>query len=153
MTSIVKSNSGSLPKTFTGLVDNFFQEGISTILNDNFWNVGGLSLSQQVPVNIKETNTAYELQVVAPGLKKQDFKLNLADDMLTISFEQKPEDYEEGTKWVRNEYRLRSFERNFHLDETVDDSNISAKYLDGVLTITIPKKREVQKIVQNITVQ
>lgn len=129
-----KSNYGILPRTVNSLMEDIFFNGF----NKNTAETTGY----HVPVNIKETDASYDLHVVAPGLKKEDFKISVDKNMLTISFEQQEENKEVATdgKWLRNEYRMRSFKRNFTLNEKVDTAAISAKYNDGVLLITLPKK-------------
>jgi HSP20 family protein len=96
------------------------------------------------PVNIKETEKSYELHLVAPGLKKEDFKISIDRNILNISFEHKTEQKEQGQpeegKWLRSEYRTRSFKRSFTLNEKIDVANIAAKYADGVLVVTLNKK-------------
>src|SRR5437763_8822901 len=97
MTNIIKRNNGnsSMPSTFTGLVDQLFQDNLSRFFTDDFWGSSGVSRSSQVPVNIKETDKTYEMELVAPGLKKEDLKLNVSNDMLTVSFEHKEENNQE----------------------------------------------------------
>jgi HSP20 family protein len=88
-------------------------------------------------------------------LKKEDFHIDLNKDLLTISFEHREENKEE-TKdegYLRNEYRMHSFSRSFRLDDTVDVNNIGARYQDGILHMTLPKKEGAQKISKSIQVQ
>lgn len=98
----------------------------------------------RVPVNIRETDAAYALEVVAPGLKKEDFQVNMTREMLTVSFERQEENKEEDERqgYVRNEFRMQSFQRSFHLDDSVDANNVNARYADGILQIAVPKKEE-----------
>ncbi len=137
----IKSHYGFSPRAINGLFDGF-----SKAFNDESW--AGIT----VPVNIKETDKEYELHLVAPGLKKEDFKISLDKNILNISFEQKEEAKEEGAKWLRNEYRFRSFKRSFTLNEKVNSSAISAKYNDGILNISLPKKENVEASTQEISV-
>jgi HSP20 family protein len=139
---------------FNNLVDDFFNE-FPTLFNEGFnksaWN--GF-----VPVNVKESNGAYLLEVVAPGFEKNDFKVNVDANILTVSVEKKIEDKNEpGTgepeRQVRNEYHYRSFKRSFTLDEKIDASKIDAKYVNGVLTLNLPKKAEVKEAAKEITIQ
>src|SRR5262245_10157065 len=88
-----------------------------------------------IPVNIKETKDDYQLEVVAPGMDKNDFNVNIEKNILTISAEKKTEVKEEDKKQIRKEYHYRSFKRSFTLDENVDAEKIDAKYLNGVLTL------------------
>jgi len=105
-----------------------------------------------VPVNILETEKNYELHVVAPGLKKDDFKISLDKNLLSISFEHNEEQNAQEGKWIRSEYRTRSFKRTFTMNEKVDSAQISAKYNDGVLVVNLPKKENVAATAQQISV-
>ncbi len=140
-----KRNFGIMPNSFGGLIEGFLENGLPNVKSD-FW------YTSSAPVNIKETDTAYELHLVAPGLKKDDFKLNLEQNILTISFEQKEESKETTDKWIRNEYHHRSFKRSFTMNEKVNASGITAKYEDGILYVTLPKRENEEKTSQQITV-
>ncbi|MBA3829060.1 MAG: Hsp20/alpha crystallin family protein [Taibaiella sp.] len=137
-----KKHFGYLP---TGLLEGFFQAG-----HDGF--KAGANFSA-TPVNIQETDKAYELQLIAPGLKKEDFKLSMDGDILNISYDHKAETTEQKeVKWVRNEYKFRSFKRSFTINDAVDSNSIGATYADGILFVTLPKKEVSEPKVQNITV-
>ena len=132
------------PRTIGGFIEDMFQNGWSRFNEEVSAFV--------VPVNIQETDKAYELQVVAPGLKKEDIKVNLDRNVLTISYEHKEETKEENAKWLRSEHRMRSFKRSFTLNDKVDAGNIAAKYNDGILYVTLPKKEVNEPGAQEITV-
>ena len=106
-----------------------------------------------VPVNIKETEKNYSIDVVAPGFDKADFKVSLDQDILTISAEKKDEVKKEGEKEIRREHSSRSFKRSFTLDEKIDAAGIEAKYVNGVLTLNLPKKEEVKTASKEISIQ
>ena len=93
-------------------------------------------------VNIKETEGNYIVEMASPGMKKEDFKINLEEDILSISAEIKAEAEEKGEKFTRKEFSFSSFKRDFTLPETADKENITANYFDGILNITIAKKEE-----------
>ena len=105
-----------------------------------------------MPVNIQETDKTYELHVIAPGLKKEDFKLGIEKNILNISFEQKEENKEQAGKWIRSEYQMKSFKRSFTLNEKIEASGIAAKYADGVLIVSLPKKEIAEPTAQEIPV-
>lgn len=158
MNTIVKRNNGGVQKTapsFSGLVDQIFQDNLSRFFDDDFWGFNGLNRKANVPVNVRETDKAYEMELVAPGLKKEDFRINVSNDMLTVSFEHKEENNEQGKDggWLRREYRTQSFTRSFNLDDTVDTNGIAARYNDGILHLTLPKKEEAQKLSRQIDIQ
>jgi HSP20 family protein len=108
-----------------------------------------------VPVNVRETDKEYQMDVVAPGCKKEDFNINISNNLLTVTFEQKEEKNQqnEDEGWVRNEYKKRSFSRSFSLDDTVDANKISASYTDGILRLVLPKNEKGQKITRNIDIK
>ncbi|KAA5537511.1 Hsp20/alpha crystallin family protein [Taibaiella lutea] len=93
-----------------------------------------------MPVNIKEQDANFNIEVIAPGVAKEDFSIQVNDKVLSISFEQKEEEDKEEGKWLRKEYKVRSFKRNFTLGEKVDAEKISANHNNGILTLTLPKK-------------
>jgi HSP20 family protein len=128
---------------------------LSRFFDDDFWGFDGKLTSGQVPVNVRETDSTYELEVAAPGLKKEDFKVSISDNMLTVSFEHKEENKEENKSegYLRQEYRTQSFMRSFTLDDTVDADNIKAQYKDGMLQLSVPKKEDAQKITKNIEIK
>ena len=130
-------------------LDNFFNEIPAFFKDDSAtdnWNGG-------MPVNIKETDENYLLEVFAPGMDKNDFKVNLEKNLLTISAEKKNEVKDEKEKQIRREYSYRSFKRSFTLDEKIEAEKIEAKYVNGVLTLNLPKKAEVKVSAKEISIQ
>jgi HSP20 family protein len=108
---------------------------------------GGSQMAHRIvpPVNIKETQDAFSVSLVAPGLKKEDFNIELDKEVLTISSDVKTESTEQADgKFTRREFVQASFKRAFTLPETVKEDEINAAYADGILTITLPKKEEAQ---------
>ena len=91
------------------------------------------------PVNIQELDDSYALLVYAPGLTREDFKVGVKEDVLTIAANRKESAMDESADWRRREYQPGGFERSFILNEKVDTDNISARYADGVLHVTLPK--------------
>jgi HSP20 family protein len=145
----VKFNRKPFETTLNNLVDDLFSEMPVLFRNGN-------NQSQWpgfAPVNIKETEKSYSIDVVAPGFEKADFKVNLDQDILTISAENKNEAKNEGEKEIRKEYSYRSFKRSFTLDEKIDGEGIEAKYVNGVLTLNLPKKEEVKSASKQISIQ
>src|ERR1700761_7710478 len=152
MNNIIK-RTDSRPKTFGSVVDELFQSNLNRFFDDRFWGFDGLQANGRVPVNIRETDTAYEVEVVAPGLRKEDFHLSFTGEMLTISFEQEQKTEGEDRKWLRREYRATSFSRSFQVDGTVDVDKAQAHYENGVLWLTLPKKEEARRLPRKIDVQ
>ena len=91
---------------------------------------------QRAAVNIYKTEHSYEMLVFAPGRIKENFHLNVKGNELTVSY-LPPEGFPK-PEWVRREYSRGGFERSFTLDETIDAKSISAKYVDGVLQVSLP---------------
>ena len=120
-------------------------------LFENTWSGRGSHLPA---VNISETDKSYHVEVVAPGFKKEDFKVKVDDDILTISAETKTESTEEGKnkEYTRREYSSSSFSRSFQLPDNVKDDSITASYQDGILKLEMPKTAQQQKTTKEITV-
>lgn len=93
-------------------------------------------------VNIRENEENFLLDLAAPGLKKEDFKINLDNNVLTISSEMKEENEEKNEKFSRREFYFNSFSRSFTLPKTIDLDKIKADYKDGILSIALPKREE-----------
>jgi HSP20 family protein len=91
---------------------------------------------QRAAVNIYKTDNSYEMLVFAPGRIKENFHLNVKANELTVSYFP-PEGFPR-PDWIRREYSRGAFERSFTLDESVDATNITAKYIDGVLQVSLP---------------
>ncbi|RRA99993.1 Hsp20/alpha crystallin family protein [Larkinella rosea] len=91
-------------------------------------------------VNVREEADQFQLEVIAPGLKKEDFKLALNDRMLTISAENTTESDEKNVSYRRKEYSYQSFQRTFDLPENIEADSVQATYVDGVLKIGLKKK-------------
>jgi len=107
------------------------------------WFGGTDKWNTSVPaVNIKDNEEDFELELAVPGVKKDDFKVEVDNDVLTISSEMKSENEETQDNYTRKEFSYSSFRRAFTLPDTVDGSKIDAKYEDGILKLTLPKKQE-----------
>lgn len=111
------------------------------ILGSDFPDLFRMETGMTVPaVNVSETNDKYKIEVAAPGLKKEDFKINLENKVLTISSEREESKEDKNEKYRRREFSYSSFERSFSLPEVADDEKIQATYANGILCIDIPKK-------------
>ena len=142
--SLIKRNKNLLP-SFSRIWDDddFFNRNLMNWGVSNFSDAG----STLPAVNIRETEDSYQVEMAAPGMKKEDFKIELDNNMLTISSE-KSEEYEENEKekYSRREFSYQSFQRSFSLPkEVVDEEKIQARYKDGMLYLTIPKKEEAKQ--------
>ncbi len=124
--------------------------------NDWFSNGPFSSKPVTIPaVNITDAKDQFQLTVAAPGLNKQDFKIDVDGNMLTISCEKEENKEEKDSRHTRKEYNYRSFSRTFTLPETVAKDKIEASYTDGILKVSLPKKEEAKKstISQHIQVK
>ncbi len=128
---------------FASLMENFFNE-----------NDFGKEFSNFMPaVNVAEDEKGFHLELSAPGFKKEDFKLAIEQKVITISGEHKEEKNEESKKFTRKEFNYGTFRRSFTLPETVNEEKIEAKYENGILQITLPKKEEEKsKLMREITI-
>ncbi len=137
MTLVKRSNS-----YFPSFLDNFLSRDLMDWGTANF-----SSTDTTLPaVNVKETEDSFEIEVAAPGMKKEDFKVNIENHVLTISSEKNEERKEEEKgRFTRREFSYQSFQRSFSIPENVvDGEKISARYCEGILCITLPKKEEVK---------
>jgi HSP20 family protein len=140
--SIVKRNGWLFNDTPTFFNDFFAKD---------FWNWGlenNSSTNTTIPaINVKETNDNFEVEVAAPGMTKKDFKVELNGNMLTISSEKQNEWQEnENERYTRREFSYQSFQRTFQLPkDVVDEDKIQAKYENGLLHLTIPKKEHAKQ--------
>jgi len=128
--------------SFPSLLDKFFE---GNMMDWNTWNFAG-SNSTLPAVNVSENEDEYKLDVAAPGMTKNDFKLNYDNGRLTISSERKEEKEEKnGETITRREFSYQSFQRSFSVPENVINADkITAKYDNGILHVTLPKREEVK---------
>lgn len=128
------------------LVKRHHANAFPTVMDEFFkdWRGGSqIQFRNTPPVNVFETEQAFTIELVAPGLKKEDFSIEINNGQLSISSEVKAEtgDQAEG-KFTRREFRQASFKRIFTVPETIEEENINAAYADGILKLTLPKKEE-----------
>ncbi len=116
---------------FTSLIDDLF-------LNQD-WNYN----SNNIPAaNIIEADDHFDIQLATPGKKKNDFKIELEEGVLTISSQIESNSNEEDSSFTRKEFGYSSFIRSFNIPDTVSTDKISANYKEGILTVSLPKKEE-----------
>ena len=152
--AIAKRENGNSYASFGNVVDNIFQNSLRRFFDDNYWDAENPPTTGSVPVNIRETDQQYELDVIAPGCKKEDFKISVEDNLLTIVMNRNEGHKEQNQKsgWARNEFIQRSFTRSFKLEDSVDVNNISANYSDGILRISLGKSEKAKKVTRNVDV-
>jgi HSP20 family protein len=105
------------------------------------------------PVNIAENANGYELEFSVPGRNKEDFKINVENSLLTVSYEKKEQAEAKDIKAIRKEFSFQGFKRSFNLDEKINAEGIEAKYENGILRVFLPKKEEVKNSPKQISIQ
>jgi HSP20 family protein len=133
--TLVKFNNGH-----KNTVSPWFSDVFDSLINDSRLNDKFIN---KVPaVNIAETESEFHIELAVPGLKKDDFKISLDKNVLSVSAEKKTENVDESKKYSKREYSYNSFVRSFTLPETADYAKIDAEYTDGVLKLNVAKKEE-----------
>lgn len=128
-----------------------FGDLFETVFNDSL--VSDRMMSKVPAVNISESKDHYCIDLAAPGLKKEDFKIELDKNILTVSVEHKAEEKTEGKLYSKREFSYKSFSRAFALPESADDSAIEAEYTDGVLAIHVAKKEQTKPVSRKIQIK
>lgn len=118
---------------FSDMVNNFFDNDLGDFFGKRF---------SDPSANIIENNESFMLEIAAPGLTKEDFKINLENNVLTISAELEDQKREEGKNYTRKEFYYGSFSRAFTLPRTIDLDKIKADYDNGILKVALPKKED-----------
>jgi HSP20 family protein len=136
MTLLKRKKNDLFPSLSSDLLEGTFLSPRLFDFDSDLWN-GGL---MGPAANISETNTEYKIDLSVPGLKKDDFKIEVDNGTLTVSCEKEEEKKDDNKKYKRREYSYNSFSRTFQLPENVKDDQINAKYENGLLCLTIPKK-------------
>lgn len=146
MTNLAKFQSLPSTKLFSnGLFDEFFNRSIADF-------VGSDVLKSQPAVNILETNTAFRIEIAAPGFEKQHFEVRTEHDILTVRAKREEKQEENQEQFTRREFRFDAFERSFKLPPTVNQDAVAAVYEKGILIVTLPKKEEAKSIVKTISI-
>ena len=144
--TLVKFNNGHKHN----VVNPFFND-VYNLLNDS--TLGEKFATRTPAVNIAETENEFEVELAVPGLKKEDFKINLEKNVLTVSADKKAEEINENKKFSKREYSYSSFSRSFTLPQSADQNKIEADYTDGILKLTIAKKEEAKIVTREITIK
>ncbi len=128
--SLIRRNTGMFPSLWNDVLTPDWFGGV-----DQF--------NRSLPaVNIRVGEKEFTLELAIPGVKKEDFNVEVDEDVMTISMESKTESSQEEDQYTRREFRYNAFKRAFTLPESVDQENITADYTDGILRFTLPKKAE-----------
>lgn len=146
MTLLKIKQQPAFNENFNNTLQNFFTP-FSSIYRDDF----DREEKGFIPVNIKESEQNFLLEIIAPGFTKEDFIISLNKNILTISAAKKVSE-EVNEKIIRREYTYSSFKRSFTLTKGIDGEAISAEYVNGVLILSLPKKAEVNAPVKQISI-
>ncbi len=142
--SIIKKESNNIPTVFSDLFD------YDKFFGGKFFKDFGVELPA---ANVKETDTAYEIELSVPGFKKEDIQVSLTNDVLTIKADAQTEKNEAGEKYTRKEFSRQTVSRSFQLPQTANTEKIDASYENGILKVDIAKKEEAVKNSSGKTIQ
>jgi HSP20 family protein len=145
--SLIKFNNGNKRNDLSAGINDVFE----SIFNDSFFT--DRMVSRVPAVNVCETQDHYQIEMAAPGLNKEDFKIKLDRNMLSVSVEQNHQTEQTEKNYNKREFSYSSFARSFALPESADDANIEAKYQDGILNISVAKKEEAKQVVRQIEIK
>lgn len=124
-------------KSSFGPLNTILEEILGTVNNANWTKPSSFSPL----VNVGEVDNKFFIEIVAPGLQKSDFVVNVENDLLTVNYDKKNND-DDTKKYHRKDFSLASFKRSFNIKQDVDFDNIEATYNNGILTVSLPKKEE-----------
>jgi len=135
--TLIRTNRDLFP-ALSGMFDDFFNTEMNDWRQSNF-----SSTNTTLPkVNIMENDDGFQVEMAAPGMTKNDFNINVEQNILTISSNKEAEGKDENSRYTKREFAYQSFQRSFTLPDTADGEKISAKYENGILAVNIPKKEE-----------
>jgi len=144
--TLVKFNNGQ-----KNVVNPWFSDVFDSLISDSRLN--DRFVNKTPAVNIAETENEFHIELAVPGLKKEDFKISLDKNLLSVSAEKKTENVDESKKYSKREYSYNSFVRSFTLPETADAAKVDAEYTDGVLKLSVAKKEEAKVQSREIAVK
>ncbi len=124
----------------TDAVNPFVNNVFDSLFTDSF--ISDRLVTRVPAVNITETDTAFKLELAAPGLSKSDFKISVDKNLITVSADRQTSESDKSTSYSKREFNYSSFSRSFTLPDVVNYNNIEANYADGVLSVEIGKKED-----------
>lgn len=124
--------------------DNYptFRTWMDDIFDTVDTSVNRFNTASMPSVNVLEQEDAFKIEFAAPGLTKDDFKINLDNNILTVKSEKEQSDQESNENYTRKEFNYSSFKRTFTLPDSANSDKVSAEYKNGILTINVAKKEE-----------
>ena len=140
--TLIKKWRNDNPSVLSNLIEDFFNESVPA------WT----GLATKPRVNVRETENNFSIEMAVPGFSKENFDIDIADDLLTVSAKKQFEREDEDQGYTRREFNYSEFTRTFTLPESVNPDSISCKYNNGMLNIVIPKKEESKRSKKSIKV-
>ncbi|OKL40913.1 Hsp20/alpha crystallin family protein [Pontibacter flavimaris] len=151
---MTRRNRGSMAPA-RSVFSDFFSD-VDRFFENDMWGMPsrmGQQMMANVPAtNIRENEKDFSIEVAAPGMRKEDFNIDVNEGMLTISSEREEEKNDEQENYTRREYNYSSFSRSFRLPESVREDDIKASYKDGVLHVSVPKGKDKEKPTRKIKI-
>jgi len=143
MNSLARTNSNR-GLASRGLFPDFFTD-IDRFFDQDLFRMPTQMMANMPAVNIRENENDFSIEVAAPGMKKEDFHIDVEDRMLTIGSQKEENKTDQKENYTRREYNYSAFSRSFRLPESVKEEEINARYEDGLLKITVPKPKETER--------
>ncbi len=143
--NLLKANSFPTIGSFSSMIDELFNRSLS-----DFGATG--NLFSHPSVNIKETDKSFELELAVPGLSKEDFKINISSDRLTVAVEKQQSQEENEDNYSVREFSYSAFKRDFQIPASVEVNRINANYDKGILLIALPKKEQSIEVARQIEI-
>ena len=133
--NLIKFNRPARPRTFSTLMDEFFNNTFPESFNNDFnWN--------SPSTNIKETDNGYTIEMAVPGIDKNNVDIRVEKDQLIVESKTSSENEESNDKYTMRQFNYSAFRKSFYLNNKIDNDKIDAQYKDGILYITLEKKDE-----------
>ena len=146
-----KKRPTSIDDVFNGIFPEFISTSHKNKVFPSF--IATNHMNKGIPaVNTKESDKSYEIELVAPGINKDEFNINIDEGVLSVSYESETSTEEEKENYMTKEFGYSSFSRSFKLPDNVNGDKISAKYENGILKLELPKIKEAKKSPKMITV-
>ncbi len=158
MTNLIKTHNGHRPADLGTVVDQLFSKPFDLLYNNAFWGLKPVSEGNQLPMNIRQFENHYEIQLAAPGRSRDDFDIRLEGMTLTVSLEEKEKTQEDteasfSAKWITREFQPQPSWRAFTIDDSIDIGAIAAKYQEGILYLTLPMKEQARPVNRQINIE
>jgi len=156
MTNLIKTHNGHRPADLGTVVDQLFSKPFDLLYNDAFLGLKSAGEGNQLPMNIRQFDNHYEIQLAAPGRSRDAFDIRLEGTTLTLSLGEKGQEDTEtssSAKWITREFRPQSSSRVLTIDDTIEAGAITAKYQEGILYLTLPMKEQARPVNRQINIE